>query len=305
MRLVIKAVPGVLSWGLACWALAAEPPTTNQVLCELTETGVSAPGAAATRLPLPSMPDGLEADAQRAAIAKLPGVRHSPEELLRKSAVAPFELQKIATAASKELRTWRVDVWFVAYGDLEEVAKEDFLKRWSKLTGSNDNETGDVSRAGKLSPEEVRERKLFDDPAGHADEYFLYSTFDLFDRVRVSATRHAMITRSDESLLVAARVDPRFDNDEQYPNEWRSMKRNDLGQPQLEKPHPYAGAGFYAKVTRLKKPAGALFVEYHQVFQEPQTWFSGANLLGSKIPILAQDSVRDFRRKLMTKAEKE
>ncbi len=64
-----------------------------------------------------------------------------------------------------------------------------------------------MSRAGKLSAEEVQQRKLFDAPGKHPDEYFLYSTFDLFNRVRLSATRHAMISRSDESLLVAARVD--------------------------------------------------------------------------------------------------
>ncbi len=82
------------------------------------------------------------------------------------------------------------------------------------------------------------------------------------------------------------------------------MKRDELGKPQVGQPQPYSGAGFYAKVTRLKEPEGALFVEYHQVFQEPKAWFGGANLLRSKLPLLAQDSVRDFRRKVMTKSDK-
>jgi hypothetical protein len=52
------------------------------------------------------------------------------------------------------------------------------------------------------------------------------------------------------------------------------------------------------KVTRLVEPAGALFVEYHLVFVEPRAWFGGANLLRSKVPILAQSEVRAFRREL-------
>lgn len=283
-------------------ALAGQPTPSNKILAALTETGVSAADSAPTRLPGPTMPDGLDAQAQRSALAKLPGARHSPEQLLRKSAVAPFELQiRSPDRSSEHSGTWRVDVWFVVYGDLEEVANEDFLKRWSKLSGGSD----DVSRAGKLSAEEVQQRKLLDDPAGHPDEYFLYSTFDLFNRVRLSATRHAMITRSDDSLLVAARVDPRFDQDEEYPNEWRPMKRDELGKPDIGDPQLYSGAGFYAKVTRMKEPEGALFVEYHQVFQEPKAWFGGANLLRSKLPLLAQDSVRDFRRKVMMKSRKD
>jgi hypothetical protein len=52
------------------------------------------------------------------------------------------------------------------------------------------------------------------------------------------------------------------------------------------------------KATRLAAPAGALFVEYHVVFLEPQGWFRGTNLLRSKLPIVAQDLVRKFRRRM-------
>ena len=63
-------------------------------------------------------------------------------------------------------------------------------------------------------------------------------------------------------------------------------------------PQPYAGLGSYVKATRLAEPAGAVFIEYHVVFAEPQGWFHGANLLRSKLPIVAQDMVRKFRRKM-------
>lgn len=297
-----------------CWIAspAADPAgRENAILADMVDSGVELPEAGAVKLPPPSMPDGLDAKQQREVIAKLPGIRHSVDDLLRKSAVAPFELQKSQTAGKGKTKSsaWRVDAWFIAYGELEQVAQEDFLKRWSQLAGGESDggsgakdENGEISRAGKLSDEEIAERKLFD-PGEHQDEYFLYSTFQMFDKVQVSATRHAMISRSDESLLVAARVDPRFEQDEKYPNQWRPMKRDELGKISVGPPQPYSGAGFYAKVTRLKQPAGALFVEYHQVFHEPQDWFRGARLLSSKIPLLAQDSVRDFRRKLMNKGE--
>ncbi|HEV7222114.1 MAG TPA: hypothetical protein VGN42_05390, partial [Pirellulales bacterium] len=243
-------------WILAFYCLApGAAPASNAVLEELLETGISAPGGPAVKLPPPFLPDGLDGKRQTDAIAKLPGARHSVEELLRKSVVAPFELKiHPPVDAQGEAGLWRVDAWFVAYGSLEEVAQEDFLKRWSRLGGGK--EAADVgssealSRAGKLSDAEISERKLFEEGEQQPDEYFLYSTFSLFDRVQLSATRHAVITRGDESLLIAAKVDPRFDADEQYPNQWRPMKRDELGKIETGKPHAYEDAGFYAKVTR-------------------------------------------------------
>ncbi len=68
-------------------------PFPIKILAELTQKGVSAHDSAPTRLPGPTVPDGLDAAAQRSALDKLPEARHSPQQLLRKSAVAPFELQ--------------------------------------------------------------------------------------------------------------------------------------------------------------------------------------------------------------------
>jgi hypothetical protein len=41
-----------------------------------------------------------------------------------------------------------------------------------------------------------------------------------------------------------------------------------------------------------------VFVEYHLVFDELPEWFNGANLLRSKLPIVCQDGVRKFRRRV-------
>jgi hypothetical protein len=48
------------------------------------------------------------------------------------------------------------------------------------------------------------------------------------------------------------------------------------------------------------EPRGAILIEYHVAYAEPHGWFKGANLLQSKLPILAQTVVRKLRRNLAT-----
>ena len=102
-----------------------------------------------------------------------------------------------------------------------------------------------------------------------------------------------MASKTPTGVVVAAKVDPRFADDKQYPNQWRPITSNAAGNPVVGDPQPYArtdakscsGAGFYAKVTRLTKPANAIFVEYHSAFYEPQAWFGpeNGNLLPSEL----------------------
>ncbi len=130
-------------------------------------------------------------------------------------------------------------------------------------------------------------------------EYFLYTTFNLFDRVEVSATRFCMATKTPAGVIVAAKVDPRRAKDNEYPNQWRSMTRNAAGVVQLGPPQPYSGAAFYAKVTRLIKPQDTIFVEFHEVFYEPQAWFDAdVNLMPAELRKIIPFEVKQFRGKL-------
>ena len=52
------------------------------------------------------------------------------------------------------------------------------------------------------------------------------------------------------------------------------------------------------KVSRLATVPGALLVEAHFAFSEPQAWFDGAPILRSKIGVVAQDQIRGLRREL-------
>jgi hypothetical protein len=130
------------------------------------------------------------------------------------------------------------------------------------------------------------------------EQRYFYTTFKLFDEVEVSATRQAVLTKSPGSLLLAARLDPRFLDDAEYPNQWRSIDAGAAGVPVLGPKQPYRGAGFYVKITRLQRPAGAIFIEYHGAFDEPYGWFQGENRLRSKLPLVADHEVKQFRIKL-------
>lgn len=274
---------------------SADEPAVNDVLVELIERGVPIGPSARITLPSPTMPDGLDAAARQAALESIADAVRPLPRLLRESVVAPFVLKiEKEEVPGRDSPARRIDLWFIAYGSLESLKDEEFLKDMAQVaesSGSNQVPSESVF----LEPEDLAKRDLFvrDD----LEKYF-HTSFGLFDRVQIGATRRAMITITDESILVAAKLDPRFLDDEELPNRWRKVSRDELGQLEFGPSHPYTGAGFYVKVTQLKKPDGALFIEYHQVFDEPKDWFNGANLLRSKLPLIVQDGVRKFRRKL-------
>ena len=105
-------------------------------------------------------------------------------------------------------------------------------------------------------------------------------------------------TWTPRSVLTATNLDERFENDKEFPNRWRSIMTQANMAEQLGQPRPYASMGGYATVVELPEPAGALLVELHFAFHEPADWFGGLNVLRSKFPILIQENVRSFRRKL-------
>ena len=51
----------------------------------------------------------------------------------------------------------------------------------------------------------------------------------------------------------------------------------------------------YLKITKLKEPEGALFIEQHIVFVEPHGWFGGERTLTSKLPQAVKVTVKNMR----------
>ncbi len=272
--------------------------------------GITADGQT-VRLPEPTLADGLDAAAQRDAIAAVADRNHPLEALLRKSVVAPL-LLKMADGnaeagaadsthddAAPRDGLKRVDLWFIAYGKIETLGDESFWKAWHQqgsTTGAKSDNPRDLqsARSAMLTADELKARGIHD----ATDERHLSADVTLFNELRLSATQQAMQTRTAESIILAGAIDPRFAADKDYPNRWWRLDRDDAGQLKSGPSHDYSAAGWYVKATKLHEPEGAMLVEYHLVFEEPTGWFNGGNYLRSKLPVIAQDGVRRFRRHL-------
>jgi hypothetical protein len=265
------------------------------LFAELLHSGVRMESGATMKLPPPTLPDGLSAADQQKILAQLADDRHPVEALLRKSVVAPFVL-KITddpSAAGQTSRACHIDLWFVAYADLARVSDEKFVRQQFEAETSADA-SNSSSQLVALSPADLTARHI----TTVADERIFAGTIDLFDRVRLTAAIDGRQSRTDESVVVAISVDPRFSADAEFPNSWRNVTRGTGRALQLGAAQPYQAAGGYMKASRLAQPSGALLIEYHLVFEEPQGWFRGSNLLRSKLPLLCQDGVRTFRRRM-------
>jgi hypothetical protein len=270
----------------------------NSVLKQIIEQGVPVGNDGEVKLSSPTVPDGLDGKAQQEILARIAAPSRRVADLTRKSVVSPFVLKLGDVPTSDARRPFRtIDLWFIAYGRLELFGQQDFLQRLV--------ETAESSKKGRLpfikgilNREEMKQLDLLVEDEPDRLQRFFYSTFGLFDRVLVSATRRVVVTRQPESVIVAAIIDPRFTKSATHPNHWRAVDRDERGEPKLGPPQAYESAGLYAKITRLKEPPGALFIEYHHAFCEPEAWFKGTALLRSKLPMVVQDAVRKLRRRL-------
>ena len=125
----------------------------------------------------------------------------------------------------------------------------------------------------------------------------------MFERVELSATRFSVLTRGKDSIVAAGRIDPRFDKDAEFPNQWRPLLRDEQAEIKPGPAHRLANAGGYAKITRLLEPADGVFVECHIVYEEDYGWFDGVSLVKQKMPVMVQEKVKTFRRKLLLASE--
>lgn len=274
-------------------AAPAQPPakheSLNPLYKKLTDSGIDVGAKEKVKFPAPIMPDGLTAAQQKEVIKKLIAGDYSWDDFTRKSVVAS-QLTKIRDipGGPDKAQVRGVDVYFVVHGDFKKLQDDKFLDR---LVGAGQGTGG---TGGELKAADLEQRKI-KPPANAKNEGYGFVEFDFLSKVRLKATGHAMWTRTDESVVAAAEIDPRFANDKQFPNEWRPLT-NVGGKLQPGNPQPWSGAAMYLKITKLSDPAGAMFVEQHIIFVEPHGWFEGTNILRSKLPIAVQDNVRTMRK---------
>lgn len=268
----------------------------NDVYKALLSNGVAIAPQHAIKLPPPVVADGLDAAAQRRAITQLISDRYDWETFSRRSVVSPFLLKIEDGSRVTGQIGRRVDLYFVAYGSFDKLRRDNYLAEQLNLAGSErDNSEGNQIRV--LTGDELTNRNL-PAPQQTEDARWIAIESTLLNKVRISLTTRNIMTPLKDSVLIASVADRQFDEDAEYPNLWRPITVDDAGRKQIGPSQPYAGIGSYVKATRLAEPIGAVFIEYHVAFIEPEGWFHGTNLLRSKLPIVAQDMVRNFRRSI-------
>ena len=271
---------------------AAQPPAAsheaaNPLYKSLLDPGVDVGPNIKAKLPPPTMPDGLDAAKQKAAIKTLIGNDYDFDEFTRNSTVAPHILKLRDVEPSDPKAPARgVDAWFVIHGDLKALDDEKFLERLLSV-GRGDG------KGDSITKEDLAKRKIT--IADEKKEGYGHIAFDFIDKVRIRATGRAVWSRTNESVVVAVEIDPRFKGDMQFPNDWAPITLEG-GTKKYGDTSPWAGSGLYLKITKLAEPAGALFCEQHVIFAEPTGWFDGANLLRSKLPPVVQNNVRTMRK---------
>ena len=288
-------------------SLAAAPAgkdsaVDNPVYTQLLAEGIKMSDGKSYKLRPPIMSDQLDAAGQLAAIGKLADARNPVKDILRDDYFAPV-VTKVRNAKPQKgegpaIRV--IDTWFVAHGDWKTLVSKDFLE---SMTAAENGKSRVVLKSGALTEKELRKRKLTAATAADSEQRFLYTTFWLLERAQVSATRFSTLTRGKNFVLAAGEIDRRFDKDSDYPNEWRPLLRDVQANIKPGRAHPFTHAGGYAKITRLKEPADAAFVEFHLIYEEPYGWFDGVNLVKQKIPVMVQEKIRTFRRKLSVATE--
>jgi hypothetical protein len=290
----------------------------NTILKRLLDEGVTFPDGEKVKLPQPSLAEGLSADKQAEALEKIADRRHPLVEMQKKNkdAIYQFILRRgtpnlspppAFDDARKDL--WleehfvgpnsarRVDLYFFVHGPLEIIGDKDFLQ--SQAGGDQEGSSLHIFTA-----EELQARKL---SAVKGDKFrsgYGGARFRLFDIVEVSGSGKFEQTTSKESMLLAVVMDEHFVKDALYPNEWHkliSLENGKLG-PDAD-PRPYTACGAYIKATSLIAPAGVVLIEYHLVFDEPEGWFDGGNMLSNKMVNLTQNNIRKFRTSLQKRLE--
>jgi hypothetical protein len=265
----------------------------NPLYRELRAEGVAVGAAGRVKLPEPWMADGLDAGQQEAVLKKLTGDDYTVEDFVRRSQVAPqiLRIRSEVAPSDPQAPTRGVDLAFVAYGDLKAVADKAFLER---LLAANNRD----GKGQELKPADLAKRGIAVQPGNGRHESYGTASFVFLDKVHLDVTGRQFWSEAPDSLVVAARIEPRFTADKEFPNRWRPLRRDDDGAVTKGAPEPYEAAGYYMKITRLKEPTGALLFEAHVIFTEPVKWFDGVNQLRSKLPAAIQGQVRAMRREL-------
>ena len=284
---------------LVCQTQIEPAHARNSVYSQVLDTGLET-GGQKLALPKPRLVDGQDADAQRAALREVAGSDRALDDLLRDSVTAPYiiKVHDVKTSGA----TIRVaDVWFVVYSDFKQV---DFGQEAAR-TDQKEIEVANMwFQTRLLKDDDLRSAGLKPPaPASGQNTWFSHVHARLLDRIDFEVTNQIVATQSPDSIVIASRTDPSFARAGALANGWKplaSEPTHTTEQPAT----PNEGAMSYAKLSRLSLKPGAILVEMHMAFVEPDGWFQGNPILRSKFGVVAQDQIRSLRRELAKKRAK-
>ena len=147
-----------------------------------------------------------------------------------------------------------------------------------------------------LATDELRAAGI--DSVANNESYSLLE-MNVLRRVMLRGVARQQTFATDQSLLVAWEMDPRFTTDAAGEKTWAPITLEDSGERIEGARQAYRGAGGYAYVCALNELEEACLVELHMILHEPADWFRGSHYLRSKIPIVMQENARRFRRRVM------
>lgn len=273
-----------------------EPPhDKNTVYTHVVEQGLEVDGQKIT-LPMPRLVDGSGADAERAALKAISSSDRAIDDLFRDSVTAPFII-KVRDAKTSGATVRQADLYFAVHGELKGVDPAHEAAR-------TDQKAVEVAnmwfQTRILKPEDLRAAKVKVDEGSTNKSWYAHIHAKLLDRIDFETTNHVMGSQSAESIVIASATDPAFGNAGEISNGWKPMSKSGASANEGATParQRYAGGISYAKISRVAFKPGALFVEMHVAFVEPDGWFQGAPILRSKFSVAAQDQIRTLRREL-------
>jgi hypothetical protein len=271
----------------------------NTVYNQVLETGLETGGKKVV-LPHPRVVDGQNADAQRAALREVVGSDRVLDDLMRDSVTAPYII-KVHDIKSSDATIRVADVWFVVYSDLKQV---DFGQEASRTDKKEIDVANMWFQTRLLKDDDLRSAGLKPATAASGQNtWYSHVHAKLLDRIDFEATNLIVATQTADSIVVASRTDPSFAKASTFANTWKPLAKEGGGKVD-ETPKPYEGGMSYAKISRLGLKPGAILIEMHMAFVEPDGWFQGAPILRSKFGVIAQDQIRSLRRELAKKRAK-
>ncbi len=263
---------------------------------QLVETGVEIEATQRVRLEPPLLNQSQTTSERKSALDRLAGDENW-ERFARNSPVAPIALDIRSIESSSGGRIgYAVKSAFVLHTSMERLRDQTLMERLFGKPDLNDQE-------GMLRFEEITQAKLQEFRVEVESGKITYSrvAIPLLNKIRLQGVIRVERVESERELDVSWLFDNTLgEKNPEWQSVWLPLSTNDLAETIVGPPQPYSGSGGYIRLSEIDQPEKMVVVEMGWVIHEPHAWFEGGNLLRSKLPLLIQESVRSFRKKLQT-----